>query len=469
MKKVSITDVTIRKAAENGSLSFKEKIEIAKALDRLNVSAIELSPITNQKTDLLLIKTIASAVKNAAVSLPVGMSESEAELAWSAVSGAVRPRLVVSLPVSSVQMEFIARKKPAAMVETIDKLTRKCASLCQDVEFCAEDATRAEFEFLVKAIETAITAGAASITICDTAGIMLPEEFAAFVQKLYDHIPSLKNIFLKVLCNDALGLAAASSITAVGVGAAGIKATFDSSDAPQIVTLSNILSQRGDSLGIYATIKATELNRTMKQILRFTNTQSAMNTVAGHEGDNPDDEHIVYDANDDITAISSAIQTLGYDLAEEECAKVYEEFLRVAAKKPIGIKEIDAIVASTALQVPPTYKLESYVINTGNIISATAHIKIEKNGEMLTGISAGDGPIDAAFNAIEEVAGSYYELDDFQIRAVTEGKEAVGSAIVKLRYEGRLYSGSGISTDIIGAAIRAYIAAINKIVYESNN
>lgn len=469
MKKVSITDVTIRKASENGALSFKEKIEIAKALDRLNVSAIELSPITNQKTDLLLIKTIASVVKNASISLPVGMTEGEAELAWSAVSSAVRPRLVVSLPTSSVQMEFIARKKPAAMLETIDTVIRKCASLCHDVEFCAEDATRAEFDFLVQAIETAIAAGTTSITLCDTAGIMLPEEFAAFVQKLYVQIPSLRNVFVKVLCSDALGLAAASAITAVGVGAAGIKAAFDSMDAPQIVTLSNILSQRGDSLGIFATIKATELTRTMKQILRFTNTQNAMNTVLNREINDTDDEHIVYNANDDITAITSAINALGYDLAEEECAKVYEEFLRVAAKKPIGIKEIDAIVASTALQVPQTYKLESYVINTGNIISATAHIKIEKNGELLTGICAGDGPIDASFNAIEEVAGSYYELDDFQIRAVTEGKEAVGSAIVKLRYEGRLYSGSGISTDIIGAAIRAYIAAINKIVYEGNS
>lgn len=101
----------------------------------------------------------------------------------------------------------------------------------------------------------------------------------------------------------------------------------------------------------------------------------------------------------------------------------------MAAKKPIGIKEIDAIVASTALQVPQTYKIESYVINTGNIINATANIMIDKNGETLSGISSGDGPIDAAFNAIEEVVGSYYELDDFQIRAVTEGKEAVGNAI----------------------------------------
>ena len=153
-------------------------------------------------------------------------------------------------------------------------------------------------------------------------------------------------------------------------------------------------------------------------------------------------------------------------MSEEDSAKVYEEFLRVASKKTVGSKELDAIVASAALQVPSTYKLESYVINNGNIITASAHITLQKNGKIMEGIEIGDGPIDASFIAIDKIIGHHYELDDFQIQAVTQGKEAMGSALVKLRNDGKLYSGNGISTDIIGASIRAYLNAINKILYE---
>ena len=118
------------------------------------------------------------------------------------------------------------------------------------------------------------------------------------------------------------------------------------------------------------------------------------------------------------------------------------------------------------MQVPETYKIISYVINNGNIISSSAQITLEKDGETMQGICIGDGPIDAAFNAIEKITGSNFELDDFQVQSVTEGKEAMGSALVKLRYDGKIYSGNGISTDIIGAAVRAYINAVNKISYE---
>ena len=157
---------------------------------------------------------------------------------------------------------------------------------------------------------------------------------------------------------------------------------------------------------------------------------------------------------------------MGYDLSEDDNAKVYEEFLRVAAKKSVGSKELEAIVASVALQVEPTYKLVSYVINNGNIIPASAQIRVSKGDMVIDGVCIGDGPIDAAFLAIEQIIGHHYELDDFQIQSVTEGKEAMGSALVKLRSGGKLYSGNGISTDIIGASIRAYINAVNKIVYE---
>ena len=163
----------------------------------------------------------------------------------------------------------------------------------------------------------------------------------------------------------------------------------------------------------------------------------------------------------------SAVSALGYELSEEDSVQVYEAFSRVAARKEkVSTRELDAIVASAAMQVPPTYNLESYVINTGNTINGTAHMKLTKDGGVLEGISLGDGPIAAAFRCIDEIIGHHYELDDFQVQSVTQGREAMGEAVVKLRAGGKLYSGQGVSADIIGASIHAYLNALNKIVYE---
>ena len=160
------------------------------------------------------------------------------------------------------------------------------------------------------------------------------------------------------------------------------------------------------------------------------------------------------------------MHTLGYELSEEDMHKVYESFKRLSEKKTISAKELDVIVASTALDVSPTYTLKSYSVNSSNVIGASAHVELEKDGELLRGISLGDGPIDAAFRAIESVVGHHFELDDFGIRALTEGQEAVSETVVRLRAGGKLYSGRGVSTDIIGSSIRAYVSALNKICFE---
>ena len=132
-------------------------------------------------------------------------------------------------------------------------------------------------------------------------------------------------------------------------------------------------------------------------------------------------------------------------------------------------REIDAIVASSALQVPATYKLDDYIINGGHSIGATSRIRLVRDGEKLESVAIGDGPVDASILAIEQIIGKHYELDDFQVQSVTQGREAMGETVVRLRSEGKVYSGRGLSTDIIGSSIRAYINALNKIVYEEEN
>lgn len=462
MKKICITDMTLRRAAENRLLGFKERIELAKLLDKLNISALELPMLSGSKADSIFVKTLCSVILNTTLSQPAGLTKAEADAAWKALEKARRPRLVIDAPISSVQMEYIARKKPPQMLEAIEAQVKYCASLCKDVEVSFQDATRAEEDFLCQAIRSAIENGASSITLCDTAGVMLPDEFAAFLSGLYEKVPAMQDVFVKVACDDAMELAGASAVRAFSIGAQGVKTCFIGNQAPRLSTICHILKARGESIGLYTTARITELERTVKRIhsLMGTESKDASGALRGEE------EGVTYDANDSLAAIADAVRKLGYELTEEDMARVYDEFLALAAKKPVTGKELDAIVAASAMQVPATYQLQSFVINSGNIITATASLRLRKDGQDMEGISFGDGPIDAAFKAMEQVTGRHYELEDFRIDAVTEGKEAIGRAIVKLRYDGRLYSGSGVSTDIIGAAIRAYLGAMNKIVYE---
>ena len=180
-----------------------------------------------------------------------------------------------------------------------------------------------------------------------------------------------------------------------------------------------------------------------------------------------DDMGIFLTVHDSSESILKAVEHLGYDLSDEDQSKVVEAFRRIAAKKEqVDIRELDAIVASAAMQVPSAYQLETYVINSGNTIASSAHMRLRRGDTVLEGVCLGDGPIDAAFLAIEQITGRHYELDDFQLQAVTEGREAMGQTIVRLRSGGKLYSGRGLSTDIVCAGINAYLSALNKIVYE---
>ncbi|MBR2721638.1 MAG: hypothetical protein IKB75_02550 [Clostridia bacterium] len=457
MNRIRIADTTL--CSGNGTLTFKEKIEIARQLERLNVDCIELPEIQNARTDTLLIRTVSSFVKESALSVCAGMTKESIELAAAALSGCAKPRIRIELPLSSVGMEYLCHKKPGAMIEWIGEAVRFAKTLCADVEFCALDATRAEREHLERAIEVATEAGADAVTVCDDASQMLPDDFSALIGALCkDRVQSIG-----VRCSDKNGMACANAILAARCGATTVKTAVGGEIAPLDV-FASLVQNCGERYGISTRMNLTELHRNVGQISWILS--GAKNDKNAVSLSSADAEGIHLDAKDDEQTVCAAAAKLGYDLSEEDCAHVYEEFLRVAAKKNVGAKDLEAIIASVALQVPPTYRLVSYVINNGNIISASAQITLEKDGAPTTGVCIGDGPIDAAFLALEQILGQHYELDDFQIQSVTEGKEAMGSALVKLRFEGKLYSGNGISTDIIGAAIRAYLNAVNKIVYE---
>ncbi len=466
MKQIKISDITMKHEAEGFSLSFREKIELAKLLDLLGTSVIELEGVGEGRTDALRVKSIAAAVKNSTLAVPVTQSKENIEAVWNALKDAKHPRLQVCAPVSSVQMEYLYHKKPEAIIADIKESIYSCKALCSDVEFVADDATRSDSAFLSNIITTAVNAGATTVTVCDSAGTMLPNEFADFIAKLFDATPALKEVNLGVSLSDELFLADACAIAAITQGATEIKAAAYRQGTASLSNVAKILSTRSAAMGVTTNISVAQLSRTIQQITLMCETERKK-TSPFDTGVRTDDEGVYLTVHDQAESILKAVASLGYDLSQEDGPKVIEEFRRIAAKKEqVSIRELDAIVASAAMQVPSTYQLETFVINSGNTISSTAHMKLKKNGQILEGVCIGDGPIDAAFLAIESITGRHYELDDFQLKAVTEGREAMGQTIVRLRSGGKLYSGRGISTDIVCAGINAYLSALNKIVYE---
>ena len=467
MKTIKIHDMTLRASASlrESALTFKEKLEIARSLDRLKVDAIELAPIGAGKADQLANRTIAGTV-SAALSAAIDVATGDVDAPWASVKGAKHPRLNLLVPVSPVQMEYTCHKKAPAMLEAIREQIARCRVHCESVEFTAVDATRAEPKFLYSAIEAAIGAGANKVTLCDTSGVMLPDEFAVFVANAITGVKGVENAAVYVQPSDEMGMALACAAAAIKAGATGVKCTAVPMGYPTLETVARFAQIKGADMDIAVGLRTTELNRAVAQMERMLGAEKAEPSVMDNVGLG-DAANVTLDINDEIGEVIKVVRQLGYDLSDEDNAKVYEAFRRVASRKHfVGTKELDAIVASTALQVPSTYHIENYVINSGNVITATANILLDRNGEKIRGVGVGDGPIDAAFLAIEQIIGHHYELDDFQIQTVTEGRDAMGSALVKLRADGRVYSGNGISTDIIGASIRAYISALNKIVYE---
>ena len=469
MNQIRISDVTMKQTGADISLSFKEKIELSKLLDKLGVSVIELEPINQPRIDSLRIKSVAAAVKDSILAVPVALNEESVRITWNALKEAKKARLQVCAPVSPVQMEYLFHKKPDAMLASIRATIENCCALCEDVEFVADDATRSDTAFLYDAVRTAISAGAKTVTVCDTAGSMLPNEFTAFIRELYAGVPELKEVCLGVSCSDNLSMADSCAIAAVRYGAGEIKAAAYRQNVVSLPNVAKVLSAKGEFYNATCSVRTTVMKRITGQIAWMCQTGRSKNSPFDN-GVQEDDGSIYLTGHDDLSAVMKVAARLGYDLSEEDGAKVYEAFQAIADKKEkVGAKELDAIVAAAAMQVPPTYVLDSYVVTSGNTISATAHLKLHKLDKVIEGVSIGDGAIDAAFLAIEQITGQHYELDDFQIQAVTEGREAMGQTVVKLRSGGKVYSGRGISTDIVGAGIRAYINALNKIVYEEDN
>ena len=460
MRKINATDITLKKLSEDRAISllFREKSAIANCADALGAGAIELPAIKNLREDTIIYKTIAQNVQNAVLAIPVGFNKEDVASVWEAIKDAKKPRLQVELPVSTIQMEYTYHVKQAVMLEKIVELIKEAKSHCNDVEFSALDATRADEDFLIEVAKEVEKNGATIINICDDAGTSTPED----IEKLVAIVKASVNIPVYVQVSDRINMGVASAFAAIKSGADGIKCAMAGKDVLLVGEISDALRVCGSQIDAEIEVDATKIHSSIDDILSNINHENYAN-----EGSVSEKKKILLDSDSSLAQVTQAAQVLGYELSDSDIGNVYKALMQVWEKKgAVGSKEFEALIASSAMQAPSTYHFETYTTTSSNVASSMSQVTLKCGDDIICGVSNGDGPIDSAFRAIEQCIGHHYELDDFQVQSVTEGKEALGSALVRLRNNGKLYSGNGTSTDIVAASIRAYINALNKIVFE---
>lgn len=453
MKKIIVSDATLKVANKKGlNLSFREKLAVAEKLNALGLDAIELTELLGLKENEIICRTIASACSSSIVKIPVGDSVKSIEETFSCVKCAKKLSLQVIMPISTALMEYNYHKKAPQMLEKIVELVKCASSYCDDVEFVAIDAMRAEDGFVETVAKAVYDAGAKMITLSDDEGTAFPLDFKNAIVKIKNACP----ILVGVNPSNSLQMAMAIAIESINAGADCVKTSIYE-DTLSLVTFSDVCRAKQFDFGFNSNIDYTSVKTVTQNVKEFVSEVKSVN----------DNEVKTLNVSSTIKDLSEVATSLGYELSDDDLGKVFDEIKKLTLKKEIiNAPEIEAVIATTAMQVPSTYHLVHYVVNSGNVIPATANIILEKDGQKFTGVSTGDGPIDAAFHAIEQIIGHHYELDDFNVNAVTKGRSAVGSSLIRLRANGKLYSGNGVSTDIIGACIRAFINAVNKIVYE---
>lgn len=460
MRKIIISDITLKKIAEDRAVSllFREKSAIANCADKIGVDVIEIPAVKSPAEDKIIYKTIAQNVQNAIFAIPVGFNAEDVAVAWECIKDAKKPRLQIELPVSTLRMEYTYHIKQAKMLEKISALIKTAKEFCDDVEFSALDATRADEDFLIAAVQEAEASGAKLVTICDDAGTSTPDSFAELVAKVKASI----SIPVYAQVSDSISMAVASAFFAIKGGADGLKCAMAGKNTLLTGEISDAINACGTQIDAEIKLNNTKIHASIEDMLASISHDAYEANKSVSEG-----KKILLDSDSTIDQVAHAAAVLGYELSDSDVGNVRKVLKQVCEKKgAVGHKEFEAIIASSAMQAPSTYHFETYTTTSSNMSASMSQVTLKCNDEIICGVSNGDGPIDSVFRAIEQCIGHHYELDDFQVQSVTEGKEALGSALVRLRNNGKLYSGNGTSTDIVAASIRAYINALNKIVFE---
>ena len=501
-KRVYIFDTTLRDGEQSPgiSLNVHEKVEIAAQLERLGVDAIEAGFPVASKGDFEAVKAIAQRIRKPII---VGLARAvrgDIERAWEALKYAARPRIHTFIATSDIHMEYKLKMKPEEVLEQVKDAVSYAKSLCEDVEFSAEDGSRTRPEFLFKVIETAIEAGATTINIPDTVGYATPQEFGGLIASIIENVKGIENVILSVHCHNDLGMAVSNSLAAIENGATQVECTVNGlGERAGNAALEEIVMALKTRKGFYGCdtgIETRELYRTSRLVSHLTGVHIQPNKAIiganafAHESGihqhgmlsnretyeimTPESvgfrqSEMVLGKHSGRHAFEEKLKEMGYiHLDAEEINEAFSKFKDLADKKKfVTDRDIEDLLSEKVIEVPAIYELEYFHISSGNSTIATSTVRLKKDDMLIQEAACGDGPIDATFKAIERAAGLKINLKDFYLRAVTSGTDALGEVTVKIGRNGDIYVGRGISTDVIEASAKGYVNAINKMLYET--
>jgi 2-isopropylmalate synthase len=497
MDKIIIFDTTLRdgEQAPGASLNAAEKLEIAHTLSDLGVDVIEAGFPISSKGELESVKQIAKAVKGPVICGLARAIKVDIDAAYEAVKYSKRPRIHVFLATSKIHMKYKLKKAEDEILRLAIQSVKYAKKYCPDIEFSPEDATRSERGFLFKVIEAVIDTGATTMNIPDTVGYAQPEEFAGLIAAIKENVSNIDKAVISVHCHNDLGLAVANSLEAIKNGARQVECTINgigerAGNASMEEIVMNIKTRPDIFKDIQINIATNQICKVSRLVSKLTGFVVAPNKaiVGGnafrHESGihqdgilkerstyeviKPEDvgfhgSGLVLGKHSGRHAFGERLKTLGFHLTSQQLDKAFVRFKELADKKKnIFDDDLRTIVEDQIRVIKPLWQLISFQVNSGTGLTPKATVQLKKKAKRFMGESYGDGPVDACYKAVDKIIGTKGELMDYRLEAVTQGKDAIGEANLKIKIKNRIISGRGSSTDIIEASILAYLNAVNK-------
>jgi 2-isopropylmalate synthase len=496
MDKVLIFDTTLRdgEQAPGFSMSIREKLALARQLARLKVDVIEAGFPVSSPGDFESVRSVARGVRGPIIAGLCRATRNDIQTAFEAVKDADRRRIHTFLATSDIHLKHkLNKSREDALVMAVDAVTF-ARNLTDDVEFSAEDASRSDWDFLCRIVEEVIKAGATTVNIPDTVGYAMPTEFGSLIGHLRNRVPNIDRAVLSVHCHNDLGLAVANSLAAVQAGARQVECTINGigerAGNASMEEFVMALQTRREHLHLETAINTREIYPASQLLSSITGVQVqpnkaivGRNAFAHESGIHQDGmlknaltyeimtpqsiglerSQLVLGKHSGRHAFTARLRDLGYELDQRELETAFEAFKVLADKKKnIFDEDLRALVDERMLDVPAIYALEYLSITSGNTTIPTATVELVREGKKFRDASTGDGPVDAAYKAIERITRIRGTLSSYGIRAVTVGKDAVGEAAIRVEIEGESYAGKGRSTDIVEASVLAYLQTLNK-------
>ncbi len=499
-EKLVIFDTTLRDGEQSpgASMTAEEKYEVALQLAKLNVDVIEAGFPISSVGDFESVRLIAREIKGPTICGLARAREGDIDRAWEAVQEAESPRIHTFIATSDIHMERKLKLSPEEVQEAAVEAVKRARSYTDNVEFSPEDAVRTRFEFLVDVVKAVIDAGATTVNIPDTVGYALPWQFGRMIGDLIEQVDPPDGVVFSVHCHNDLGLATANSLAAVHAGARQVECTinglgeragnaaleevvmavrtrfgdFEVStdlDTTQIISTSRLVQQvtgirvQPNKAVVGANAFAHEAGIHVHGVLADASTYEIMDAQAVGLAEST----IVLGKHSGMHAFRSKVEELGIDMDEADLVRAFHRFKTLADKKKhVSDEDIRTLAADEAHHVDrDAFQLEYLHVVGGAGIRPTATVQLVREGQVLSEARIGVGSVDAIYKTIAAMANVPHELIDYSVESVTGGTDALGAVTVKIGANRRVFSGRAANMDILEASARAYIHALNKVIY----